>query len=499
MLSERASSRVLWVGAFALLAAALTRLGPVVAAQLAAPFDLISEGPHLCTVQAIVRGYDIYDPRSFLDFPFFMTPYAPLYHLIVAILPQRADNPFFTGRAMTMICMIGAAASLLAAAGPQRRALALIAAAVFFLIRPVTGNTAYLRSDGLAACFAAWAVVAAWRTQSGRGAILSGVLCALAVAAKQSFLAAGITCLLWFAVAQRRRAPAFLLGGLVAGATLALAATAYWGVNFWIAMTIPATDYPRDMESFFLHWKMMFVQPLFVLVLVLAATITLVVTVTGRRAALATPFLAYMLIAWALQTWVLTGIGAENHDLIEPILATLLWIVVAVRHQPALRLEWRWGLALTALATAVAMELRNPDPSSYSATTPVKTERYVRARSDMRAALAASGLDHGPMLNLKNSQVVHDYGGEFAVNDLWMYVTVLWNTRPETVDRLVHAIETERFDGIFVSSGVTTSQNDDTTSPWGRIIHAVFAHYRLTFHGLEVNVLTRRGNARPAA
>jgi hypothetical protein len=131
VLSERASARILWLAAFALAAAALARLVPVVGAHLAAPFDLISEGPHLCTVQAITSGYDIYDPRSFLDLPFFMTPYAPLYHLIVAELPQRAGNPFFTGRVVTMLFMVAAATSLLVAAGPQRRTLGVIAMAVF--------------------------------------------------------------------------------------------------------------------------------------------------------------------------------------------------------------------------------------------------------------------------------------------------------------------------------------------------------------------------------
>ena len=163
------------------------------------------------------------------------------------------------------------------------------------------------------------------------------------------------------------------------------------------------------------------------------------------------------------------------------------------------RLEWRWGIVLAAIAAATALELRNPDPATYSSTTPAKTERYVRARTEMRAALAARGLDHGSMLNLKNSQVVHDYAGEFAVNDLWMYVTVLWTTRPETVDRLVHAIEMEQFDGIFVSPGVVTAEHDPVTTTWGRIIHAVFAHYRVTLRGAEVNVLTRRGAGPPLA
>ena len=498
MLSERASAGVLWAAALALAAASLSRLLPVVAAQLSAPFDLISEGPHLCTVQAIARGNDIYDPRSFLDLPFFMTPYAPLYHAIVAALPQRAENPFFTGRVVAMACMALAAAALPFAAGARGRAVGILAAAVFFLIRPVTGTTAYLRSDGLAVCCAVWAVVVVWRTTSRRGAAAAGVLCALAVAAKQSYLAPALAGFVWLALEQRHRLAALLAGGTVAGAVLALAATVYWGLHFWIAMTIPVTDYPRDIPAFFLHWRMMFVQPLFLLLLALALLLA-VAPRPRRQRLLATPFFVYALLAWTLQTWVTTGIGAENHDLVEPILATCLWITVAsARGMAAPHLDWRWGLGLTALALATALELTNRDPATYSATTPAKSARYVEARTAMRAALAVHGLDHGTMLNLKNSQVVHDYAGDFVLNDVWMYITVLWNTRPETVDRLVAAIEAERFDGIFVGPGVLSAAHDVGPSPWARIIHAVFAHYQVAFRGSEVNVLTRR-SAAPAS
>ena len=96
------------------------------------------------------------------------------------------------------------------------------------------------------------------------------------------------------------------------------------------------------------------------------------------------------------------------------------------------------------------------------------------------------------MLNLKNSQIPHDFAGDMVVNDVWMYVTVLWNTRPETVDRLVHAIDSESFDAILVSPGVLSAEHDHGDAPWPRIVQAVFAHYAVTYRGGEVNVLTRR-------
>ena len=190
----------------------------------------------------------------------------------------------------------------------------------------------------------------------------------------------------------------------------------------------------------------------------------------------------------------MTGIGAENHNLIEPLLATLLWIVVCTRSPAetlAARLAWTVGLAV--LALVVAREMRNPERFSYSYTTPAKTERYVNARTSVYVALRKLGIEHGRMLNLKNSQVVHDFDGAWVVNDLWMYITVLWNSRPETTDRLVRAADEEYFDAVVVSPGVLSAAPEEGRNyPFSRIIRAVFAHYHVAIRGEEVNVLTRR-------
>ena len=177
---RRASVCLAWAVAALFVATSAARLVPVVRDHLAATFDLMSEGPHMSTVKALERGDDIYDPRSFLDLPFYMTPYTPLYHVVVAALPQRAGNPFFTGRVVATVCMLTAAASLLFVAGRGQLPTALIALAAFFLIRAVTDNTAYLRSDALALCLSVWAVALVMRARSARAAAAVGALCALA-------------------------------------------------------------------------------------------------------------------------------------------------------------------------------------------------------------------------------------------------------------------------------------------------------------------------------
>src|SRR6266404_3765463 len=387
---------IAWIIAAVFVAAALSRVVPVVRDHLAAPFDLGSEGPHMSTVKALEHGDDIYDPRSFLDLPFHMTPYMPLYHAIAAALPQRAENPFFTGRVVAAIAMIAAAASLAFVAGRRDLPTALIAIAAFFLIHSTTDNTAYVRSDALALCFSAWAVALVMRARTHHAAAACGALCALGFVAKQSYVAVSVACFLYLVATDVRRASWLVLGGVATGAACAAAASAYWGNGFWLAVTIPMTDYPRDMEACFLHWRMMMAQPVFRAIGGIAIAATAASLVEWRRAAraaddahpraytsrvaIASSFLPYALIAWAAGGWVSTGVGAGNHDLLEPVLATLLWIVFVARQRRSTVLDWPWVLAVTVLALAVAREMRNPDRGSYSETDAAATARYLDRR-----------------------------------------------------------------------------------------------------------------------
>jgi hypothetical protein len=488
----RISLGVAWTAALAVLGIALARLLPVVRDQLAAPFDLISEGPHMSTIKAIWAGFDIYARESFLDLPFFMTPYTPLYHALVAVLPQDPANPFFTGRVVAALLMGLAAAALFAVADRGHRATAALALGVFLLIHPVTGNTAYLRSDNLALACSVWAVVTVARARTRRGAVAAAVLAALAVAGKQSFLAAGLVCTATVLVRRPRDLPAFLAAGLGVGGMLGVAATLHFGTDFWFAVTIPLSDYPRDWDSFRTHRDMMLAQPL-VLWIAAGGIFATVAAMGLRRDLLRAPYLPYALLSWGLQGAVMTGIGAENHNLIEPVLATLLWIVVVAQAgQPVLRLGIVRLAALASLVWCVTLELRQTDPLLWSFTDPARTARYVRERTAAQEAARRFGVEHGRMLNLKNSQVPHDFAGDMVLNDLWMYITVLWNSRPETVDRLVRAIEAETFDVVIVSPGVIQVDPNPNESPWVRVSRAVFAHYRIAHRGGEVNLLTRR-------
>ncbi len=484
----------LWLAAAAVLIAALTRLVPVVRAQLAAPFDLISEGPHLSTVKAIRDGSNIYDPATVLDLPFHASPYTPLYHWLVAHLPQRPGNPFFTGRLVALLCMAGAAASLFAVVRRATLPAAALALGCFLLLHPVTGNTAYLRSDSMALCLSVWAVLSAARARVG-GPAVAAVLAVSAVAAKQSFYAAGAACLL-FLLHERRSAP-FLAVAAGASAVFALAATLRWGTGFWFCTTLPLSDYPRDWPSFFWHWRMMFAQPIFILLVVVAIALLVLTLWRAPRALVRTPYFAYAAFSWMGQTLLMSGIGAENHNLIEPVLATLLWGLATMREGDVLpesnRRAVRVGAValLGAVAACVALELSNPRWRDYGYTTPAHSAAYVRDRAEISRALVQLGAAGGQALNIKNSQVTHDFDVHVNVNDPWMYITVLWQSRPETERRLARAIEGQYFDVVLTAPGLVSAAHQTMDNPTQRLIRTIFRYYRLAVHGREVNVLTR--------
>ena len=48
------------------------------------------------------------------------------------------------------------------------------------------------------------------------------------------------------------------------------------------------------------------------------------------------------------------------------------------------------------------------------------------------------------------------------------------------------------YDRLIVSPGVVSADHESGDTPWPRIVHAVFRHYALAYHGAEVNVLVRQ-------
>ena len=511
-----------WVAALAVAVLAATRLAGVARDQLAAPFDLVSEGPHLSAVLAIRDGVDVFDPAMYRRPPFTLTPYAPLYHVIVAALPQEPANPFFTGRVVAAVSMLAAAAAMLALGLRHGQApLAVAFVGLFFLVPTVTGNTAYLRSDNLALAFAAWAVVTAAATLPGRGgeaavalparrgpaavalparagtgadafarrgraAAGAGVLAALAIAGKQSFTAPAVAGFVGLLLHDRRLALRFAVAGAVTGAVLALAASLMWGRGFWFCMALPLTSYPRQWGSVWQRVSFVLAQPV-VLYLLALAGVGLILTATRRAWTPVRALLGlYMAAAWALQMGVMTGIGAAEHNLIEPVLATVLWIVVAV--------DARRGLVPAALcataALAALVELRTAPLELYAYTTPEATAEHLRQRDQARRAIDSLGLPGRRFLNLENSQVTHDFPGAVTVNDPFMFV-MLWDTGTVSTAPLLDAIRARAFDAVLLAPSLTSAANQRPEIPTQNVILTAFQYYRPAFRNELVSVLVR--------
>ncbi|MBI3770587.1 MAG: hypothetical protein HY271_19125 [Deltaproteobacteria bacterium] len=498
MLSTRSSQVALWLAALTLLSASLVRIVGVASDQLVAPFDLVSEGPHMSAVKAIRAGVNIYDPASVFDLPLHVTPYTPLYHVLVALLPAQPGNPFFTGRVVALVFMVGSAAGLFAVVRRRDYApLAVLGVALFFLIRAVTANTAFLRCDSMALFFSVWAVIAATRNRAGRnGVVLPALLCVAAIAAKQSYLAAGGACFLHFLQQGWRRAGAFLIAAAAFAAVLALAASIYWGNGFWTCIALPITDYPRDMEGFAVHWRQMVHEPVFLVILVAAAGLFVTaLDLAPVTLVWASPYFHYLTLSLIAQSFALTGVGAWTHNLIEPVLAMLLWIAVASQELGgAMRLDWRRAAVLAVIAGCVALELRSADRMEYSFTTMDQSAQYVFERARIARAMGALGLEHGRILNLKSCQAAHDFDGEIVLNDPWMYYMVLLLTRPATAARLVKAIEERSFDAILVPANLVSAEQQPGDNPVQVVFRKAFTYYRIAIRGQRLNVLIPIGS-----
>ena len=100
---------VMAVAAAALTLALAARIGSVAADQFSAPWDLVFETPNLGTIKLIQGGKNPYDPEIYAAPPFIITLYTPLYHYLVAALPEHSGNPFFTGRLVSMLSLLAAA------------------------------------------------------------------------------------------------------------------------------------------------------------------------------------------------------------------------------------------------------------------------------------------------------------------------------------------------------------------------------------------------------
>jgi len=474
-----------------LLALTGARFAVVVAGQLACPLDLEFETLQLRTVRVIESGANLYGAETYADLPFVFSVYTPLYHLLVAALPEAPGRPFLTGRIVSLAAMLLVGVSLFLVDGRRTRAgLAACACGWFLLLWPVAGHSAYMRHESLALLFTAAAMLLLARP-GARAALGAAACCVLALFVKQSYLAAPLAGLVFLPLAGRRR-DALVFGGALAGlgATAGAAATLLWGEGFWFC-TVAGTVDAWSGRQFLLALRSLLIQPAFVALLALAAAVA---AGLARRGGLLSslresPYPAFALASTALLLATVGKVGSHTLYAFEPILALLMALVHELRHSaPRPAIAAVAGAALLAIAAhdvARTAELRTalkwPDPSST----------VGRDYADgARAALAQRGLEHPLALNLGPLRTVGAITDEYCVNDALLYDR-LFRTGRVSPEPLIEAIRHGVFDVVLLAAKQPVPPPADASDPMSRVVAAVCDSYRLAGRDLVLQYFLR--------
>jgi hypothetical protein len=126
--------------------------------------------------------------------------------------------------------------------------ISLLAIGLFFLIRQMTQNTAYLRCDTLGLLFSASAVVIAEKSRDHRLLIvLTAILGMLAFATKQHFVASTASCALYLFLKNRKLGMLFIGASVLLYGAFAIFAQAVWGSGYWFSTYASLLKHPRKL------------------------------------------------------------------------------------------------------------------------------------------------------------------------------------------------------------------------------------------------------------
>ncbi|MGE0607190.1 MAG: hypothetical protein AB7O62_08870 [Pirellulales bacterium] len=485
------------------VAAVLFRLANVALDHLACPSDLVYESPNLATIQQIRAGQPIYDARVYDSGPFVLTMYTPLYHYLVAKLPQREGNPFHTGRIVSMLAMLGAAGLLfLPGRASQSWILPVVAVGAMFCVRPIVSNTVYLRHDPLGLLLSGAAVVAiAGPSRRWPVIALAGLLAAAAFLTKQSFLACGVSCVLYLFFRHRRQTALFAACWAVPILIAAAILYVYRGEGgVWFSwFTAPRN--PLDSGIFLENWRRMLEQPVFGTLVVLASTVLIVaLRREGTRVWLNSPYAIYWILATLALVPISAKVGAATNVFFEFVLAGLLWLTHEFRQVTRGKLaSSRPLLLLLGLCFVQAMELAMAQPPDYSFVDrrPAKIAGESRMYSPqellegrialVRQELAA--LDQKPtrLLNLTQEVwITASLTNEILLNDPLAYA-LLWDQNALSNAQLKAAIGRQEFDVILLPRADTPPEAEfwaHRLPAWQEIVQAVEEDYYTRQHGI---------------
>ena len=466
----------------------LSRVIPVAIAQLNAPFDQVYESPNLATIRAIRAGSNIYDSRLYLEPPFTLTAYTPLYHYVVAAFPASVRNPFFTGRLLALGFMLGAAAIPIWLDRGRRGAFAgVLAAGVFLFLWPVTANLAFMKSDSMALVLSALAVVVAvGAATSPTRIVVAAALCTLAVAAKQPYVSAGAACFISLIGTRRRAGLLFAASVLAFAAALGCVGYFMWGDGLRHCVTQLAWAPPRwaqfrSAAAGVIH------QPLFCAVIVPLCVAVAATALVRPARFLTSPLGMYAVASWGVLVATLGKPGSSGNYFLEPCLATLMF-AVASQTLPPRSYDWRLKTAaVSVVAILIVIDLRRTPVVMYSFVTNAIIEARLKTIATRNVEFGRTTQD-SHILNLAVATLGAELPGQVSVNDPWLYL-LLWNSGklPETT--LVRGLNERYYDAVVIptdcgsitypcASRIRCALWDcATAAPVRRIMAAVDAQY----------------------
>lgn len=348
-------SRASFTVAILVLTAGIFRLARASLHQLPTPLDLNYESPAVATIEAFRNGTNVYHKSFYGAPPFGLDMYAPLYHYVVSLFPASADNPFLAGRIVALVCMVLAGMLLLWVAPGRARVAGLMAAGLFLIFWPVTQNAALVRVDSMALMFSGAAVVLIARHPASTAAVVgSAFLCLLALAAKQSFIAAPVACFLFLLHRQARPAVTFAATyGALAMVFLA-GGEIVSGGGFLFSLTSGA-KHPNTLNELWVRFLNLRGQPLSVVWAVVSLAGSAIV-VAKKRYRIASPFPMYAATSWLVFLGTAGKMGAAPNYYLEPMLASLMlavWYASRERDEAAVSPRSFFSPVVTALVLAL--------------------------------------------------------------------------------------------------------------------------------------------------
>ncbi|HXJ35182.1 MAG TPA: hypothetical protein VMS22_14210 [Candidatus Eisenbacteria bacterium] len=446
------SERILWIGALVVCALSLGRAVPSWRDELAAKYDLVYETPSLRTIELLRDDRNPYDPAVYAHAPFWITMYTPLYHAISATMPSDPQRPFLAGRIVNLSCVLLLVA-LLFVVREGESSLAALALGAFFLVRPVCSNAAILKGDFLGVMFAFVAVLCADRARVRSAWILpSALCCVLAIASKQSMVAASAACVAFMLLANRRRglALSILLVSLLGA--FALLAQLKWGDGFWFSIWT-APQNPMSGAIFRWLWREMLWQPVAMLNLVFGLTmLAVLVARRGRGAFTESPFVIYWIASAAVLLATLGKLGAAANYFHEWEFASLALMVFAGREVAAAFGGRRFAITVSAVmivAAGTELLLTRGNPMSYTFATPEGNRRAAEQAEKDAADIRQISGDSPKILNLYYPGIGYPLPGEICVNDPYLYA-LLFQSGKLSPEILQDALAAREFDSVIV-------------------------------------------------